>query len=134
MGYAFISYSSKNQNAADAMYKTLKDCGIDVWMAPGDIPIGKKYAEVINRAIKNCSCFILLLSTDAQNSIWVSKEVERALSYRKMIFPVQIESTVLNDAFKFYLANSQVRAVQKIDSGTAEINELLSAVRTLTDG
>ena len=134
MGYAFISYDTKNQNAADAMYQTLKDCGIDVWMAPDDLPIGTGYAEVINRAIKNCSCFILLLSTDAQNSIWVSKEVERALSYRKMIFPVQIESTVLNDAFKFYLANSQVRAVQKIDSGTAEINELLSAVRTLTDG
>ena len=53
MGYAFISYSTRNQSLADAMQDLLKDCGIETWMAPGDIPAGSKSAQVINRAVKN---------------------------------------------------------------------------------
>lgn len=101
MGYAFISYSTKNQSFANAMRDLLKDYGIETWMAPGDIPAGSKYAQVINRAVKNCSCFILILSEDSQNSVWVAKEVERAVSYCKPIIPVQLETVVLNDEFEF---------------------------------
>ena len=37
MGYAFISYSSKNQQLADATRQTLIESGIDIWMAPYEI-------------------------------------------------------------------------------------------------
>lgn len=131
MGYAFISYSTKNQSAADAMHELLKSEGIETWMAPGDIPAGSKYAKVINRAVKDCACFILMLSDDAQNSVWVSKEVERAVNYRKPIIPVQIEDVVLNDEFELYISTDQVVAVRKIDKDTQEIKSLLLSVNNL---
>lgn len=129
MGYAFISYSTRNQSLADAMRDLLKDCGIETWMAPGDIPAGSKYAQVINRAVKNCSCFVLMLSEDAQNSVWVAKEVERAVNYRRPIIPVQLENVVLNDEFELYISTDQVVAIQKIDKDTQEIKSLLSSIR-----
>ena len=115
MGYAFISYSTKNQSHADSMRALLKKHKIDSWMAPYDIPIGSKYAMVINRAVKDCSCFILLLTDHAQNSVWVAKEVERAINYRKPIIPIQLEDLVLNDEFELYISSDQIVALPKID-------------------
>ena len=104
MGYVFISYSTKNKILAEAMRDLLKSEGVETWMAPKDIPAGSKYAQVINRSIKDCSCFLLMLSNDAQNSVWVAKEVERAVNYRKPVIPVQIENVALNDEFELYIS------------------------------
>ncbi len=128
MGYAFISYSTINQAAADSLRDLLKKNRIDSWMAPYDIPVGSKYANVINKAIKDCSCFILLLTNDSQNSVWVSKEVERAICYKKTLFPIQLEDIVLNDEFEIYLCTDQVVAVQKIDESNDQMQKILKSI------
>lgn len=130
MGYAFISYSTKNKTSADA-FKALFDRNhIPSWMAPYDIPIGKNYAEVIIQVLKDCSCLILLLSNDAMNSTYVPREVERAIGYHKPIFPAQLEHVVLNEEFEFYISRNQIVAVNKIDESSPEIQQLLTNVRT----
>ena len=134
MSYAFISYSTKNQVPADSLRDLLNQNGIETWMAPGDIPVGSKYAEVINRALKECSCLVLILSNDAQNSTWVSKEVERAVNYRKPVFPVQIEDVVLNDEFELYISTDQIVAVPRIDQNLDEMKHLLSSITGLISG
>ena len=113
--YVFISYRTKDQLEADALRQLLIDNEIATWMAPGDIPAGSKYAQVISKAVKNCACFVLLLSENAQNSIWVAKETERAVNYRKPIIPVQIEAVKLNEEFEMYISTDQIVAVPKID-------------------
>ena len=60
--YVFISYSSANQKQADDMRGILFSREIGHWMAPYDIPAGTNYACEIERAIKECSCFLLLLT------------------------------------------------------------------------
>lgn len=129
--YAFISYSTKNQDAADAMRKVLKKHGYNIWMAPGDIPAGSKYAEVINKAIKNCSCFILMLSEASQNSVWVAKEVERAVHYQKTIVPIQIEDIVLNDEFEFYISTDHIVALKKIDESSMAMRKIMISIGAL---
>lgn len=101
-------------------------------MAPGDIPPGKNYAQVINRAVKDCSCLVLMLSNDALNSVWVPKEVERAINYRKPVIPIQIEEVVLNDAFEFYISTDQIVAVKKIDRDSDEMRKVLRSIETCT--
>lgn len=133
MGYAFISYSTKEQSSADAMKKLLEKQGIQTWMAPGDIPAGNKYARVINQAIKGCSCFVLMLSNNSQNSVWVSKEVERAVNYRKPIIPVQLEDLTLNDEFEIYISTDQVVAVKTIDENNYEIQKILSSTKAILE-
>lgn len=128
MGYAFISYSSKNQSSADAMRILLNSKGIDTWMAPGDIPAGSKYAGVIKQALSECSCLVLMLSQATQNSEWVPKEVERAIHYKKTIIPVQIEDVVLTDEFDQYLCNTHIISVNKIDEESAAIKNLINSI------
>lgn len=133
MGYAFISYSTKNKDFADGIKSLLNKNGIETWMAPNDIPVGSKYAEVIGKAIKNCSCLILLLTNNSQNSTWVAKEVERAVNYKKVIIPVQLEDLVLNDEFEMYISTDQILPIKKIDDSSVEIKNLLSILKKHTE-
>ena len=133
MGYVFISYSTKDQSDADAFKHLLAKNQIRTWMAPYDIPAGSKYAQVINHAIKECDCFVLLLTNAAQNSVWVAKEVERAVNYRKTIIPIQIEDIVLNEEFEFYISTDQVVLLKKIDENSEEFQKVLTSV-ILTTG
>lgn len=134
VGYAFISYSTKNQSSADSMRELFTKHDIDTWMAPYDIPVGSKYAAVITKAIRDCDCFVLLLSNDSQESVAVDSEVELAtLTYRKSIIVVELEKVILNDAFTFYIHNKQIMAVRKIEENTAEIRKILHAVKTYTN-
>lgn len=133
MGYAFISYSTKNQSAADSMKQLLNRNGIESWMAPSDIPVGSKYAQVINRAIKDSSCVVLMLSDAAQNSTWVAKEVERAINYHKVIIPVQLEELVLNEEFEFYLCNNQIVALKNFDENQQSVQKLLRTIKLNTE-
>lgn len=133
-GYAFISYSSKNQHMADSFRALFNQNGIKTWMAPGDIPAGSSYMKEITHALKNCSCLVLLLSPAAQGSQWVIKEVERAVNYHKPVIPIQIEDIILNDEFEFALGSYQVVAVQQINHDSAEVKKILNSVIAVTGG
>ncbi len=129
MGYAFISYSTKNQSAADAVRKIFQDKSIDTWMAPYDIPAGSKYAAAITAAIRSCACFVLLLSNDSQASEAVDSEVELAvLTFKKSVITVQLEDVILNDSFTFYIHNKQIIAVNAIDENSPQFKQVLAAV------
>ena len=132
MGYAFISYSTKNQQMADSFLTLFNQNGIETWMAPGDIPFGSTYTSTINRAIKGASCFVLLLSENAQGSPWVLKETERAVSTGKTIFTVMLDDVPLNDDFEFMLSTSQAVAIRKINKDDENIKRLLQSVITYT--
>lgn len=130
MGYIFISYSSKNQEQALAVKTFLNKHKIETWIAPGDIPAGSQYAQVINQALKNCSGMLLLLTEESQESIWVSKEVERAIHYNKTVIPLQIGKVILNDSFEFYLSSNQVIVAKEIKEDTKTMQNLLRSVKT----
>lgn len=132
MGYAFISYSSINQESADSIREMFKKNNIHTWMAPYDIPAGSSYMGEINRALLGCDCLVLMLSEAAQNSQWVLKELERAVSYKKTIIPVKIEDIVLNDDFDFVLGSCHVVAVRKIDENSDEVKKVLNSVMACT--
>ncbi len=127
--YAFISYSSKNQQTADAVRQAFKKEGIPCWMAPYDIPPGSKYAFVINDALEGCSCVVLLLSKESQESNFVTIEVDRAITYEKPIIPMQLDDLKLNSGFRFYLGSSQIIAVHDINTEAENFKRVLDGVR-----
>ncbi len=104
----FISYSSQDGYYADKLTRMLEKMKISYWKAPEMIPAGSSYAKEIPRAIRDCKAFVLLLSEFSQKSIWVEKEVDSAIYYRKRIIPFQLDDVPLNDMFHFYLNNVQM--------------------------
>ena len=110
----FISYSSKEYEKACMISKVLNDNGITTWMAPGSIPAGSNYTREIPKAIRECKVFLLLLSAHAQDSLWVSAELENAFKNEKPIIPFVIEHCILKDEFDFLLSRCQrIEAYEK---------------------
>lgn len=106
--YVFISYSSRDDVQVKRLLELLEEMHISWWKAPEMIPAGSSYAREIVRAIEHCTLFLLLFSQNAQDSIWVEKEVDCAMSFQKETLPFNVDGTVLNAGFKFYLNNVQM--------------------------
>lgn len=106
--YMFISYSSKDAESAKIVKGYLEKNGINAWIAPDSIPIGSEYTQVIVDAIEKSSGVILILSGNSQNSPWVPKELDIAITSEKVIFPIRIDDAVLNNKMRFRLSNSQI--------------------------
>lgn len=103
----FISYSSKDEKEVNKIVEIMNQSGIKYWKAPEMIPIGSNYAREIPKAIKGCQVFLLVISKTSQESIWVEKEIDCAINFRKTILPIKIADIELTDMFKFYLNNVQ---------------------------
>lgn len=129
MGVVFISYSSKNRDSADAVREIFRKHGIKSWMAPYDIPAGHVYADVIIDALKNCSCVVLLLTSSALGSQWVSKELERAVSYNKSIISIRMEDVVIKGKFELYLSDEQMVEIPRIDENNVEMKKVIDAAK-----
>ncbi len=104
----FVSYSSRDCEIVGHIVEQLKQMKVTYWKAPEMIPAGSSYAKEIPRAIQQSDVFLLVLSKESQDSIWVEKEVDSAICQRKTIIPIQIEELELNDTFRFYLNNVQM--------------------------
>lgn len=132
MNDVFISYKSEEFEEADWVRRVLESNGISCWMAPSSITGGSSYAVEIPQAIRSCKVFVLILSKQAQESKWVSKEIDRAINENKIIMPFMLENCELKDDFNFYLTNvqryaayeSKVKAVEKM---VREIQAIINA-------
>lgn len=105
--YIFISYKSEEFDESNWVKSQLENAGIACWMAPESIPGGSNYALQIPRAIRDCSVFVLILSSKAQTSEWVTREVDRAISMKKVVLPFCIEDCSLRDNYDFYFSTVQ---------------------------
>ena len=104
----FISYSSKDVDEVNEVINMLKEADISYWRAPEMIPVGSNYAKEIPRVISQCDIFLLIISKESQNSIWVEKEIDFAINNRKTIVPLNLTNEKLSDMFAFYLNNIQM--------------------------
>lgn len=103
----FISYKAEEFDKADWVRQKLENSGVSCWMAPADIPGGSSYASEIPAAIRACKIYVLILSSTAQKSKWIPRELDQAINENKVIMPFMIEDCALQDDFKFYLTNVQ---------------------------
>lgn len=103
----FISYSSLDVQEANRVIRLLQQMQISYWKAPEMIPAGSSYAREIPQAIRDCTIFLLIVSQASQDSIWVEKEIDTAIHYRRTILPLRIDNEPMNDMFYFYLNNIQ---------------------------
>lgn len=130
----FISYSSSDREIVNHIIHILDSMGVSYWIAPEMIPVGSNYAREIPKAIQNCKVFLLMLSAKSQESIWVEKEIDSAICYKKSIIPFQIDETPLNDMFRFYLNNVQMIPYSKEKKqGIAALKQQLSQLTEATD-
>jgi len=127
----FISYSSVEIEKAHFIASVLEKNKISVWIAPECIPAGSNYTREIPKAIRGCDVFLLLLSDHAQDSFWVSAEVETALKNEKVVIPFVIENCSIRDEFDFML--SRYQRIEAYDKQAEALESLVRRIKGITN-
>lgn len=101
----FLSYSTKDTAATEAVCLFLEAQGVRCWMAPRDIPVGHDWAEAIIGALNRCPVMVLIYSANANASMQVTREVQRAFEKGLVVFPFRIEAVQPNPGLEYYLGS-----------------------------
>ncbi|WP_411896093.1 toll/interleukin-1 receptor domain-containing protein [Winogradskyella sp. A2] len=94
----FISYAKKDKQYAQYIADVLAQEGFDVWWDI-EIPAGKTFDSVIEKAIAESKCVIVLWSHNSIGSEWVAVEAAEGKK-RNILIPVRIEEVEIPLAFR----------------------------------
>lgn len=122
----FISYSSKDGTAAQAICHCLEQNGIRCWIAPRDIIPGAEYGDLIDEAIKQCIAVVVLFSEKAAASPWVNGEMNIAFEEQKTIIPFRLDQTPLKGQSRVML--NQIHWIDAFPNYESKFSDLIEAV------
>jgi TIR domain len=103
----FISHSSKDLPAAQAICRALEAKGVLCSIAPRNMVAGMPYTAPLARAIASCRVFLLLLSRHSNASPMVRREVERAIARRKPVLTVRLENVPPSEGLELLVSDIQ---------------------------
>ncbi len=95
----FVSYSSEDEGFVYKLVDDLKENGIKCWFAPQVLKTGNYVAEKIEAAVWTQDKFIVVVSKNALESQWVSREVEAAfererIEHKNIIIPIRVDNAI----------------------------------------
>ncbi len=101
----FVSYAHQDKAFVDALVHSLEASQIRCWYAPRDIPTGMEWPAAIPPAIKQSRLMLLVFSKDSNVSQEVAKELTIASNHKKLVVPVNLDRTPLNEQMEYHLSN-----------------------------
>jgi predicted ATPase len=104
---AFISYSSVDEATANDIVTILEAAGLNSWLGHRDILPGQDFAAEIEEAIPQCSIFILVFSSNSNDSGECATETDLAKDSGLTILPVRLDDTKGHKGWSYRLARSQ---------------------------
>lgn len=87
----FISYSRTNGSFALKLAKELNCDGFVPWLDQLDIPAGARWDDEVERALRECEIFMLVLTPASVASDHVKDEIGYALLMKKRFIPILLE-------------------------------------------
>jgi hypothetical protein len=103
----FVSYSHTDHDIALAIVAHLESHEVTCWIAPRDITPGAEWAGQIVEAIAAASVMVLVLSSSANASPQVRREVERAVHRRLSVLPFRVEHVLPSQSLEYFLSSQQ---------------------------
>jgi hypothetical protein len=104
----FISYSSKNVEAAQSICDKLEKQGLTCFLANrprDDIPAGENWVEELMKGLLNSKVVLLIMSKEANASIQVQNEIGIAVKNKLAILPVRIQEEEPGVVLEYYLVH-----------------------------
>ncbi|HEX5605398.1 MAG TPA: toll/interleukin-1 receptor domain-containing protein [Candidatus Binatia bacterium] len=90
MADIFISYANEDRETAAQFAQLLESVGWHVWW-DRRIPAGRTWRSILEDALREMRCLVVLWSKNSVQSPWVTEEAEEARRLGKTIVPVLIE-------------------------------------------
>lgn len=103
----FVSHASADAEAAVSLCTQLELLGLRAWIAPRDIGPGAHYAESIIDGLERSRAVLMLVSPAALSSPHVLREIERAVSLRRSLFPIRVADVQPEGALAYLLSGCQ---------------------------
>ena len=103
---AFVSHASEDAAIAASITDYLERNGVTCWIAPRDVTPGGDYGAEIVHGIETSAVFVLVLSEHANESIFVKREVERAVSKGKPIFPIRVREVLPSRSLELFISSA----------------------------
>lgn len=101
----FISYASSDKAVADAVCSQLESIHrIRCWIAPRDVTPGASWAESIIDALDGSKIMVLIFSSNANASMQIEREVERAVHKGINIIPLRIENAMPTKTLEYFIS------------------------------
>ena len=107
MADVFVSYAQPDREAAFRIAAELEAQGVSCWIAPRDVAPGAEYGQAIIDGIETARALVLVFSEAANESQFVRREVERAVSKTRPVFPVRVREAQPSGALEFFIASAQ---------------------------
>ena len=104
---AFISYASEDRKKAEEICADLERRRLPCWIAPRDVRAGHEYTDEIIRGIELSAAMVVVFSAAANASVFVPREVERAVAKKKPLFPVRVEEATPTEGLEFLISGEQ---------------------------
>lgn len=122
----FISYSSKDSTAAQAICHCLEQNNIRCWIAPRNITPGAEYGDLIDDAIKQAKVVVVLFSESSAVSSWVNGEMNIAFEEQKIIIPFRLDRTPFKGQSRVML--NQIHWIDAFPNYESKFSDLVEAV------
>lgn len=133
MAKVFVSYAKEDAAVAQRIALFLEEQSLSCWIAPRDVPAGVEYGAAILEGIEQSDVLLLVLSEQSNQSLFVHREVERAVSKAKPVLPVRIREIAPSGALEFFISSAQwVDAWQP--PMEQHLAHLVQAIQALTGG
>jgi hypothetical protein len=133
---AFVSHASEDAAIAASITDYLERNGVTCWIAPRDVTPGGDYGAEILHGIETSAVFVLVLSENANESIFVKREVERAVSKGKPIFPIRVREVMPSRSLELFISSAHwIDAWQPpIEKYLARLAQSITAAAKVYDG
>src|SRR5215470_5197497 len=124
MAQVFISYASADRERVKGLAEAMQARGYTVWWDRQIAP-GQTFDEVIEKALDEASCVVVLWSSTSVKSDWVKTEASEATK-RKVLVPALIDAVTIPLEFRRIQAADLTR--WEGGAGDVEFEKFLTAV------
>ena len=119
----FLSHSHHDKRLAARLARELRRHGVAAWYSERHIAGAQQWLDEIGRALKRCDWFIVVLTPEAVDSMWVKREVAAALidkKYNGCIVPLLAKSCDY-EQLAWPLTTLQMISLLPFTKGVAEL-------------
>lgn len=123
----FISYSRKDRDFADRIYRELQRFKVRGFMDKNDVSAGADFSRQLKESIKNADSLLVILSRAASQSPYLMAEIGLAQTLGKTVVPILAPGECYEDSVPPQLVDMLV-----IDAGSLSIDQVAARVVAAT--
>lgn len=94
-GKIFCSYARADAGFVLKLAKDMKSAGANIWLDQLDIPVGQRWDQAVEEALRGCEYLLVVLSPTSVESNNVMDEVSFGFEEQKQILPVLYRTCVI---------------------------------------